>query len=170
MWQISTLQQLTCCWWARETHHYLSLYDSADLLGRHRWWQNQVLTDNFWSLLVWQYLPSLQECQKWKSDGRELTIGQVILIVDPRFPQSSWPVGTVTEIFPAADGRVRSATVQRPTLVLSSGWSLFLRSLRKVMAPQTVFLRMDNYPDRQLVRLCLKDCGGTNSFWGGTNV
>lgn len=89
-----------------------ALYDSEDLLGRRRWRQSQVLADNFWSSFVRQYLPGLQDRQKWKTDGKELTVGQVVLIVDPRFPRASWPVGTVTETFPAADGRVRTAVVK----------------------------------------------------------
>ncbi|XP_077374267.1 uncharacterized protein LOC144016825 [Festucalex cinctus] len=89
-----------------------AIYDSEDLLGRRRWRHSQVLADNFWSSFVRQYLPGLQDRPKWQSDSKELTVGQVVLVVDPRFPRASWPVGTITETFPAPDGRVRTAAVK----------------------------------------------------------
>lgn len=83
-----------------------ALYDSEDLLGRRRWRHSQVLAEIFWSAFVRQYLPSLQDRPKWWSDSRELSVGQVGLVVDPRFPRASWPVGTMTKTYPALDGRV----------------------------------------------------------------
>ncbi|XP_070409153.1 uncharacterized protein [Nothobranchius furzeri] len=49
-----------------------ALYDSEDLVGRHRWTQSQVLADNFWLSFIRQYLPGPQEHQKWRIDGRGL--------------------------------------------------------------------------------------------------
>lgn len=89
-----------------------ALYDSEDLLGRRRWRHSQVFADTFWSSFISQYLPSPQDRQKWRSDSRELSIGQVVLVVDPCFPRASRPVGSVTKTYPAPGGRVHTAAVQ----------------------------------------------------------
>lgn len=34
------------------------------------------------------------------------------MIVDPQLPRALWPVGQVSEIFPGANGRVRTANVK----------------------------------------------------------
>nr|XP_055033759.1 uncharacterized protein LOC129422083 [Misgurnus anguillicaudatus] len=87
------------------------LYDPNNLLGRRRWRHSQVLADCFWAAFIRQYLPGMQGRTKWKTDGIELKVGQVVLVVDPQLPRSLWPVGTVTETLPGADGRIRIARV-----------------------------------------------------------
>lgn len=88
------------------------LFDSTNLLGRRRWRHSQVLADHFWTAFIRDYLPSLQERQKWRKDGKELTVGQVVLIVDPQLPRALWPVGTVSETLAGPDGKVRTARVR----------------------------------------------------------
>ncbi len=88
------------------------LYDSNNLLRRRRWRHSQVLADCFWAAFIHQYLPDMQGRHKWTNEGREITVGQVILVVDPQLPRSLWPVGTVTETLPGADGRTRIVRVQ----------------------------------------------------------
>lgn len=88
------------------------LYDSSNLLGRRRWRHSQVLADCFWTTFIRQYLPSMQGRQKWTTDGKELAVGQVVLVVDPQLPRSHWPVGTVTEALPGVDGRIRVVRIK----------------------------------------------------------
>ncbi|XP_073764218.1 uncharacterized protein [Danio rerio] len=88
------------------------LYDSNNLLGRRRWRHSQVLADNFWTAFIRHHLPSLQDRQRWRKDGKELTMGQVVLIVDPQLPRALWPVGTVSETLPGADGKIRTVRVK----------------------------------------------------------
>lgn len=88
------------------------LYDPNNLLGRRRWRHSQVLADSFWTAFIHQYLPAMQEQHKWKTDGKKLAVGQVVLVVDPQLPRSLWPVGTVTETLPGADGKIRIAKVK----------------------------------------------------------
>ncbi|XP_073789840.1 uncharacterized protein [Danio rerio] len=88
------------------------LYDSSNLLGRRRWRHSQVLADCFWTTFIRQYLPSMQGRQKWTTDGKELAVGQVVLVIDPQLPRSHWPVGTVTEALPGADGRIRVVRIK----------------------------------------------------------
>lgn len=77
-----------------------------------RWRHSQVLADHFWSGFIRHYLPSLQERQKWKKDGKQLEPHQVVLIVDPQLPRALWPVGRVTATYPGADGRIRTAAIK----------------------------------------------------------
>lgn len=88
------------------------LYDSNNLFGRRRWRHSQVLADNFWTAFIRHHHPSLQDCHKWRKDGRELTMGQVVLIVDSQLPHALWPVGTVTETLTGADGKICTARVK----------------------------------------------------------
>ncbi|XP_052412579.1 uncharacterized protein LOC127957915 [Carassius gibelio] len=88
------------------------LYDSNNLLGKRRWRHSQVLADCFWAAFIRRYLPDMQGRQKWTAEGRELTVGQVVLVADPQLPRSLWPVGTITETLPGADGRIRVVRVQ----------------------------------------------------------
>ncbi|XP_048061180.1 uncharacterized protein LOC125277035 [Megalobrama amblycephala] len=88
------------------------LYDSNNLLGRRKWRHSQVLADCFWTAFIRHYLPGLHGRHKWRTDVKELTVGQVVLIVDPQLPRALWPVGTVTEILAGADGRIRIARVR----------------------------------------------------------
>ncbi len=71
-----------------------------------------MLADCFWAAFIHQYLPDMQGRHKWTTDGRELTVGQVVLVVDPQLPRSLWPVGTVTETLPGADCRIRIVRVR----------------------------------------------------------
>ncbi|XP_057704715.1 uncharacterized protein LOC130923208 [Corythoichthys intestinalis] len=89
-----------------------AVYDSTNLLGTRRWKHSQLLADHFWSTFIRHYLPCLQERQKWRKDGKQLSAGQVVLIVDPQLPRSLWPVGKVTQTHPGVDDRIRTATVQ----------------------------------------------------------
>ncbi|XP_073731871.1 uncharacterized protein [Misgurnus anguillicaudatus] len=88
------------------------LYDSSNLLGTRRWKHSQVLVDHFWARFIRYYLPNLQERQKWRKEGGEISVDQVVLIVDPQLPRACWPVGRVTKTFPGLDGRIRTVEVQ----------------------------------------------------------
>lgn len=88
-----------------------AVYDPSDL-GRRRWRHSQAIADRFWSSFISHYLPGLQERSKWRKDGKALSIGDVVLIMDPQLPRASWPVGRITQTHPGADGRVRTVSVQ----------------------------------------------------------
>ena len=89
-----------------------AVYDLSNTLGNRRWRHSQVLVDHFWSKFISHYLPTLQKRQKWQKDGKCLMPNQVVLIVDPQLPRASWPVGKVTDTYPGADGRIRTAAVK----------------------------------------------------------
>lgn len=88
------------------------VYPESELLSRRRWRHAQVLADHFWKHYIRHFLPTLQARQKWQTEKNDITVGTVVLIVDPQTPRALWQVGTVKTVIPGADGRVRTAVIQ----------------------------------------------------------
>ena len=88
------------------------VYPESELLGRKRWRHSQVLADQFWNCFIHRYLPALQVRQKWLKEKEDLSVGTVVMIVDPQAPRAHWLIGIVNAVYPGADGRVRSAEVK----------------------------------------------------------
>ncbi|XP_073721977.1 uncharacterized protein [Misgurnus anguillicaudatus] len=88
------------------------IYEESEMLSRRRWRHSQLLAEHFWRHFLKYYLPDLQARQKWTTERKTLEIGNVVLVVDPQLPRALWPVGRVTQVFPGADGRVRTASVE----------------------------------------------------------
>ena len=72
----------------------------------------------FWHRWVREYLPLLQERQKWFDIKRNLQVGDIVLIVDSNAPRSSWPMGVVHETIPDSKGLVRQVKVKTATNIL----------------------------------------------------
>ena len=76
--------------------------------GYCRSWQTvQFLRNQFWRRWLAEYLPLLQECQKWLKPVRNFCAGDVVLIVVNNMPHGCWPKAIVQEMFPDRDGLVR---------------------------------------------------------------
>ncbi|XP_026061422.1 uncharacterized protein LOC113045324 [Carassius auratus] len=90
----------------------LTVYPQSELISRRRWRHSQILADQFWRHYVKFYLPGLQGRQKWQRDTPDIQVGTAVLIIDPQLPRALWPVGKVSEVYPGADTRVRTAKVQ----------------------------------------------------------
>ncbi|XP_046551559.1 uncharacterized protein LOC124261296 [Haliotis rubra] len=93
----------------------------SDLGGsypRRRWRQVQYMADLFWKRWLREYLPLLQERQKWVKIRRNLKIGDIVLIVDNTAPRNSWSMGKVVKLMPDRKGVVRRVEVKTQTKVL----------------------------------------------------
>ena len=93
-----------------------------DLYCQRRWKQVQYLADIFWKRWLSEYLPSLQERQKWINPRRDFAVGDLVLIVDERVPRGQWLLGHILVVHPGRDGFIRSvkvATKSRPISKLS---------------------------------------------------
>ncbi|XP_073789994.1 uncharacterized protein [Danio rerio] len=88
------------------------VYSKEEGLSKRRWRYCQVLADHFWSRFIKYYLPSLQCRQKWHGTPADLTVGTVVLMMDPQFPRAFWPIGRVIKVHHSADGHVRSADIK----------------------------------------------------------
>ena len=93
-------------------------FDPKDIYAKRRWKQMQYLADLFWKRWVREYLPSLQRRQKWLQPGRNLQVGDIVLIVDESAPRCSWSMARVQEVIPDKKGFVRRAKVKTATTVL----------------------------------------------------
>lgn len=94
------------------------VFSKDDLYTRRRWRQIQYMADLFWRRWTQEYLPVLQERQKWSTTRRNFNLGDVVLIVDPSAPRNSWMMGKIVKIMPDSKGTVRSVQVQTKTSAL----------------------------------------------------
>lgn len=94
------------------------VFTKSDNYCRRRWRQVQYMANLFWNRWVKEYLPLLQERQKWHEVKRNLKIGDVVLVVDSNSPRNSWPMGVVLETVPDRFGLVRQVKVKTATNTL----------------------------------------------------
>ena len=78
----------------------------------------QRIRENFWKRWSSEYLHHLQERSKLRNLVENVSLGQLVLVKDERYPPSKWPLGRVIEVHPGPDGLVRVATVQMATTTL----------------------------------------------------
>ena len=90
----------------------------ADNYARRRWRQVQLLADTFWSRWVKEYLPRLQERQKWATSRRNIQVGDLVLVVDEHAPRNCWQIGRVLRTMPDREGNVRQCEVKTQTSTL----------------------------------------------------
>ena len=91
-------------------------FHKNDNYSKRRWRQVQYLADVFWRCWTREYLPSLQQRQKWNKEHRNVAVDDVVLVLDESTPRSSWPLGCVIEVYKnSRDGLVRSVKVKTRT-------------------------------------------------------
>jgi len=93
-------------------------FTKKDAYGR-RWRHVQFLADVFWKRWVKQYLPTLQQRQKWTEERRNITAGDLVLVLDESLPRRTWPLGRIIATNVGPDGLVRSAMVKTKSTVLT---------------------------------------------------
>jgi hypothetical protein len=95
------------------------IFTKEDLYTRRRWRQVQYLADVFWRRWIKEYLPSLQERQKWVKPRRNFAPGDIVLLVDENSPRCAWTLGRVLEVNPnTKDGFVRKVTLKAKSTIL----------------------------------------------------
>lgn len=72
----------------------------------------QYLADQF--LVRWrrEFLPTLQERRKWARTEPNLTLGEVVIVVDEDAPRCRWPLGRMVAVYPSSDALVRGVRVR----------------------------------------------------------
>lgn len=83
------------------------LFVKEDLYIKHSWRQVQYMADLFWKWTQ-EYLPLIQERQRWSKVKRSFAPGDIVLVVDSTAPQGSWLIGRIMETKPDAQGLVRT--------------------------------------------------------------
>ena len=83
------------------------IFSDNDLYCRRRWRQAQNLSDVFWHRWLKEYLPELQQRQKWMNPQQNFTPGDIVLIINETSPKSLWPLGHIVRVKPnSKDGYV----------------------------------------------------------------
>ncbi|XP_072896146.1 uncharacterized protein [Hemitrygon akajei] len=77
-----------------------------------QWRQVQALANRFWSRWRQEYLPLLQHRQKWTEPGRNLQVGDLVLLRDKQITRNCWPMARITATFPSRDGHVRKVELK----------------------------------------------------------
>ena len=97
------------------------VFERNQLYWRRRWLQVQYLANVFRYRWKREYLPLLQERQKWLHPRRNLSVGETVIIVDEQSPRHLWPIGRVSEVYHGSSGFVRrvkvitkKSTLERP--------------------------------------------------------
>ena len=60
------------------------VYPDQDVLSRRRWRHCQALMQRFWKEFVQSYLSAMQARQKWHTETENLSVGDVVLMIDPQ--------------------------------------------------------------------------------------
>ena len=72
----------------------------------------QSLAHQFWRRFIREYIPTLMRRSKWRTKGRQIKVGDVVLLVDFRAPRGKWELALVKEVYPGTDGVVRNVLVK----------------------------------------------------------
>ena len=83
-----------------------------DLSSRKHWHQVQYLTSVFWSHWTKEYVSMLQAQQKRNKLNSNLSIRDIVLIVNSYLPHNAWLIGCMVEMYPDSKGLVCSVQVQ----------------------------------------------------------
>ena len=94
-------------------------FEHEDLYRRKQWRRAQFLADCFWKRWIWEYIPTLQQRQKWIRKKDNLKIGDVVLVVDNNSPRGQWLLGRIIKTFPGGDGKVCVAEIKRKNSTLT---------------------------------------------------
>ena len=71
----------------------------------------QTISETFWKQWIRTCAPNLMVDSKWHSDGRDLKIGDVVLVLDDDSFKSQYRLAIVTDTFPSADKKVRKVKI-----------------------------------------------------------
>ena len=109
----ATLLDVTCC------VRLPGCFEREDLYRRKQWRRAQFLGDCFWKRWLREYIPTLQQRQKWIREKDNLKIGDVVLVLDNNSPRGRWLLGRVIKTFPGRDGKVRVAEIKTKNSTLT---------------------------------------------------
>lgn len=80
-----------------------------------RWQLIQKLNQEIWKRWHTEYLTSLIDRTKWKTQTRNFRVNDLVLIKEDNMPPNKWHMGRITKVLPSGDGIVRAVTVRTST-------------------------------------------------------
>ncbi|KRX81644.1 hypothetical protein T06_8205, partial [Trichinella sp. T6] len=87
---------------------------TADIVGRltKRWRYRKKLIAHFWKRWRSEYIVSFCTRSKWRGDGTEPKVGDIVSIAEGDMNKGRWMMGRVLELFHGRDGVVRSVRLK----------------------------------------------------------
>ena len=77
-----------------------------------KWKHVHLLANEFWQRWTKEYLPTLQERQKWLCPKPNFRVGDLVLMADKNLPRGQWPKELVEQTFPYSEGIVNQVVVR----------------------------------------------------------
>ena len=70
------------------------------------------MVQHFWKRWLCEYLPKLTEWRKWNRSTRNISEGNLVLVVDEHSPRGQWPLARVICVFYGDGGVVISVGIK----------------------------------------------------------
>ncbi|XP_065204375.1 uncharacterized protein LOC135834427 [Planococcus citri] len=88
----------------------LNVDNKSSLRDRYKLWRKVV--DSFWICWRHEYFNQLRHRSKWRKEGRNIRIDDVVLLSLPNESSLNWPMAIVVKVYPDCHGTVRNADVK----------------------------------------------------------
>ena len=109
----------------------------------------------FWERWKREYIMTLQERRKWKTEKPNLHQGDVVLMKDSQAKRNEWPMVIITKTFPSEDNRVRKIQSRSSEMEnRDCSWDPWLKSFS--FLPET--LVTDRQTECVTFSLCISCC------------
>ena len=77
-----------------------------------RWHLCQLMIHSFWRRWSTEYINLLNKYNKWRSNSRNLSIGDIVVLKEENTIPTKWPLGRIVAVHPGTDGLVRVVDVR----------------------------------------------------------
>ncbi|XP_039315422.1 uncharacterized protein LOC105198944 [Solenopsis invicta] len=92
--------------------------ETVKLSHLSRWQLIRQMLDSFWTRWSKECLQRYYARYKWNKVVPSLTVGNLVLVVDERYPPAKWPLGRIIQTHEGKDGLTRVVTVRTQTSIL----------------------------------------------------
>ena len=82
---------------------------------RTRYGYIQLIVDEWWKIWMSNFVPNLQIRNKWYKCLRNVQVGDIVLIIEPKINRSKWLLAKVIDTYKGTDGNVRSVKIMTST-------------------------------------------------------
>lgn len=83
--------------------------------------------DHFWKRFMNEFLPELHPRRKWRQEKKELSIGDLVVLIDDQLPRGLWKFVVIQDVSRGQDGRLRQVFVR------TSDGSILKRPVSKLL-------------------------------------
>lgn len=80
-----------------------------------RWKLCQSMINHFWKRWSLEYLVTLQKMTKWHKANNNLSVGDIVVIIEGKMVPTQWPMARIVGVHPGKDGIVQVVDVKTPT-------------------------------------------------------